>query len=51
LGKSALEYLRKTIKNTEWDGNVGFIYHPAFYLRRGKNGLEDFNRLLENKNY
>jgi uracil-DNA glycosylase len=49
LGKSALEYLRKSIKNTEWEGNVGFIYHPAYFLRNGRNGLDDFERLLKNK--
>jgi uracil-DNA glycosylase family 4 len=49
LGKSALEYLRKSIVNTEWQENIGFIYHPAYYLRNGRNGLDDFERLLKNR--
>jgi uracil-DNA glycosylase len=50
LGKSALEYLRKSIKNTEWEGKIGFIYHPAYFLRNGRNGLDDFEKLLKNRN-
>jgi len=48
LGKSALEYMKVDLKNLEWKGNIGFIYHPAFYLRRGQNGIVDFDMLIKN---
>ncbi len=49
LGKSALEYLNISLKNTEWKDNIGFIYHPSYFLRNGRNGLDDFEKLIENK--
>ncbi len=49
LGKSALEYMDLKLENTFWKGNIGFIYHPAFYLRRGQKGTEDFVKLIRNK--
>jgi uracil-DNA glycosylase len=48
MGKSALEYMDLELKNLNWKGNVGFIYHPAYYLRRGKKGISDFKKLVEN---
>nr|MBA4405111.1 uracil-DNA glycosylase [Nanoarchaeum sp.] len=50
LGKSALEYMDITLSNLSWKENVGFIYHPSFYLRRGMDGKEDFKKLILNKN-
>ncbi len=49
LGKSALEYVGLDLKNLTWKDNIGFIYHPAFYLRRGMSGIEDFKKLVESK--
>lgn len=49
LGKSALEYMDIKLENTFWKGNIGFIYHPAFFLRRGQKGTEDFAKLIRNK--
>lgn len=48
LGRSALEYLDISLTNTHWKDNVGFIYHPSYYLRRGQNGMEDFQDLMKN---
>jgi uracil-DNA glycosylase family 4 len=48
LGRSALQYLDISLTNTHWNDNIGFIYHPAFYLRRGQNGIEDFKQLMRN---
>jgi len=48
LGRSALEYLNLSLTNTHWRENTGFIYHPAYYLRRGQNGMEDFEALMRN---
>jgi len=47
VGKSASSFLEKDFKLCQWEGNIGFIYHPAFYLRRGMNGMEDFKKLIE----
>lgn len=47
VGKSASNFLEKDFKLCEWEGNIGFIYHPAYYLRNGRNGLEDFKRLIK----
>jgi uracil-DNA glycosylase len=49
LGKSALEYMNIYLENTFWKQNAGFIYHPAYYLRNGRDGLNDFKKLIENK--
>jgi uracil-DNA glycosylase len=48
LGRSALEYLNINLSNTHWKDNIGFIYHPAYYLRRGQNGMDDFKDLMMN---
>jgi len=48
LGKSALEYLGISLDNCHWQTNIGFIYHPSYYLRRGQDGLSDFQELLKN---
>ena len=48
LGRSALAYKGLKLENLEWDGNIGFIYHPAYYLRRGRKGIGDFNKLIKN---
>tara|TARA_Y100000034_G_C6893729_1_gene411624 strand:- start:1691 stop:2242 length:552 start_codon:yes stop_codon:yes gene_type:complete len=47
VGKSASNFLKADFRLCEWKGNIGFIYHPAYYLRNGKNGIEDFKRLIE----
>lgn len=47
VGKSASNFLKENFKLCEWKGNIGFIYHPAYYLRNGKNGIDDFKRLIE----
>jgi len=49
VGKSASNFLKENFKLCEWNGNIGFIYHPSFYLRNGKNGLTDFKLLIERK--
>lgn len=49
LGKSALEYMNLDLSNLSWKENIGFIYHPAFYLRRGQNGQDDFDKLIKNE--
>jgi len=48
LGRSALAYKGLKLENLECDGNIGFIYHPAYYLRRGRKGIGDFNKLIKN---
>lgn len=47
VGKSASNFLNENFKLCEWSGNIGFIYHPSYYLRNGKNGIEDFRKLIE----
>ncbi len=49
LGKSASNFLNKEFKLCQWEGNIGFIYHPSYYLRNGKDGLTDFKLLIERK--
>ena len=49
VGKSASNFINKTFKLCKWEGNIGFIYHPSYYLRNGKNGIDDFNTLIERK--
>ena len=46
VGKSAAKFLEVNFKNTTWQDNIGFIYHPAYYLRNGADGLADFKRLV-----
>ena len=48
IGKSASNFMNLDFKLSEWEGNIGFIYHPAYYLRNGKDGMEDFERLMKN---
>ncbi|MBS3150688.1 hypothetical protein J4425_02705 [Candidatus Woesearchaeota archaeon] len=47
VGKSASSFLEENFKLCEWKGNIGFIYHPSYYLRNGKDGLDDFNKLMD----
>ena len=47
VGKSASTFLKKDFKLCEWTNNIGFIYHPSYYLRNGKDGIDDFKRLIE----
>ena len=47
VGKSASNFLEEEFKLCEWKGNVGFIYHPSYYLRNGRDGLEDFKKLID----
>ncbi len=54
LGKSALSVFDKNMRVGEskrYEGTkIFFIYHPAYYLRNGKNGVEDLvnlKKLLE----
>ena len=49
LGKSASNFFNKEFKLCKWEENIGFIYHPSYYLRNGKDGLDDFNALIERK--
>jgi len=47
VGKSASSFLEKNFKLCEWDKNIGFIYHPSYYLRNGRDGIDDFKKLLD----
>lgn len=47
VGKSASNFLKEDFKLCEWKGNIGFIYHPSFYLRNGTDGIKDFEKLME----
>lgn len=49
VGKTAAKFLKKEFKLREWDKNVGFIYHPSYYLRKGRTGVLDFVNLIEKK--
>lgn len=49
LGKSALEYINLNLSNLTWKNNIGFIYHPSYYLRNGRDGKDDFAKLISNK--
>ena len=50
VGKSAAKFLEvdKDFRNKQWSGNIGFIYHPSYYLRNGVKGTEDFLELIRN---
>lgn len=37
------------LQNTEWYYNTGFIYHPSYYLRNGRKGIKDFEKLMRKK--
>ena len=51
VGKTAAKYLKQEFKLATWNKSnktwIGFIYHPAYYLRNGRNGNEDFQKLVE----
>ena len=52
LGKSAARAFGKEgMRNTEstrWEGKkIYFIYHPAYYLRNGRKGFEDLEKLKQ----
>jgi len=47
VGKSASNFLNENFRLCEWNKNVGFIYHPSFYLRNGADGINDFKKLME----
>lgn len=47
LGKSATQCINAEFKLCGWTGNIGFIYHPSYYLRNGSDGMHDFDRLME----
>lgn len=51
LGKSAAKFLEleNSFNVGHWHNNIGFLYHPAWYLRNGNKGLSDFKLLLDNK--
>ena len=49
VGKTAAKFLKKEFKLKKWDKNVGFIYHPSYYLRKGRTGIPDFVELFEKK--
>jgi len=49
LGKSALEYMDLSLINLTWKENIGFIYHPSYYLRNGRDGKDDFSKLILNR--
>jgi DNA polymerase len=46
--KNILNKKEKMMINGEWYENQGFIYHPSYYLRNGKDGVDDFNSLINN---
>ena len=49
LGKSALSFFELDIPESTWDNNIGFVKHPAYYLRQKRKGLTEFQQLLTNK--
>lgn len=49
IGKSAAKCLEKDFKLSEWTENIGFIYHPSYYLRNNIDGSDDFRKLINNK--
>ena len=46
LGKIALSLFEINIESGEWQENIGFIYHPAYFLRKNMSGTEDFKNLM-----
>lgn len=54
VGKSASRFLQTTFTLKQWDLwdgiPVGYIYHPAYYLRNGQEGTNDFEDLMRNSN-
>ena len=49
IGKTSAVFLQTDFKLCKWIDNTGCIYHPAYYLRNGKNGVADFKTLMRNK--
>lgn len=59
MGRTANRCLcSKELRNKEWDRkiiqkfghmDIGFIYHPAYYLRKGQDGKNDFIELWNNR--
>jgi len=49
VGKTAAKVFDKKFANKTWDDNIGFIYHPAYYLRNGTDGMQDFLLLISEK--
>lgn len=51
MGRSANKiYSKEELKNMTWKKqryNIGFIYHPSYYIRNGRDGLDDFEILIE----
>ena len=45
--KISSNFLTKDFKLCEWENNIGFIYHPSYYLRNGMDGMDDFKKLIE----
>ena len=41
LGKSAASGMEEEFKLSAWNKKVGFLYHPAYYLRNGRTGEDD----------
>lgn len=47
VGKSATRSLQIDFQMGVWRDNIGFIYHPSWYMRNGKNGNDDFKKLIQ----
>lgn len=47
VGRTSTKIFRSThFKLSSWSGNIGFIYHPSYYMRNGRDGSDDFKKLL-----
>lgn len=46
LGKTATTALEQKWKPLTWNGNIGILYHPAYYLRGNRNIYKDMELLL-----
>jgi len=51
MGKSSAKFLEeeKNFKNAGWNSNIGYIYHPSFFMKNGRKGIADFKRLVLQK--
>lgn len=47
VGKTAAECFQVEFRLGEWQGKIGCIYHPAYYLRQGANGISDLEKLFK----
>lgn len=51
LGRSANEiWTKHKLTNGQWiqlKYHTGFIYHPSYYIRNGRDGTDDFKKLIE----